>query len=182
MTLPNLITIFRIILVPIYLCLFFSEIEDKIFVLGMIFMIAGISDVLDGYIARKYNLISEFGSALDPFADKLMSFTVLVTFTIVGLIPVWILVPMLIKEVIMITGGLILYLKHGKAVIPSNMFGKVATFSLYAAILSIILNINMTVSIILLIITVSLNLIAFYNYLKIFRKLLEDEKIPDKAE
>ncbi|MCR3954835.1 MAG: CDP-diacylglycerol--glycerol-3-phosphate 3-phosphatidyltransferase [Gudongella sp.] len=178
MTLPNLITVFRIILIPIYLFLFFSDIENKVFVLGMIFMIAGVSDVLDGFIARRFNLMSKLGAALDPFADKMMSFTVLVTFTMIGLIPVWILIPMLVKEVIMIGGGLILYLKHGKAVIPSNKYGKVATFSLYAAILSIILNLSVTISILLLSITVTLNLIAFYNYLKIFRKLLDDERNP----
>jgi cardiolipin synthase len=176
MTLPNLITVFRIILIPVYLVLFFSDIEDKVFILGMIFMIAGVSDVLDGYIARRFNLISKLGAALDPFADKMMSFTVLVTFTMIGLIPVWILIPMLVKEIIMIGGGLILYIKHGRAVIPSNKYGKVATFSLYAAILSIVFNLSMTISIILLSITVTLNLIAFYNYLKIFRKLLDDEK------
>ncbi|WP_409228130.1 CDP-diacylglycerol--glycerol-3-phosphate 3-phosphatidyltransferase [Gudongella sp. SC589] len=176
MTLPNLITVFRIILIPVYLVLFFSDIEDKVFILGMIFMIAGVSDVLDGYIARRFNLMSKLGAALDPFADKMMSFTVLVTFTMIGLIPVWILIPMLVKEIIMIGGGLILYIKHGRAVIPSNKYGKVATFSLYAAILSIVFNLSMTISIILLSITVTLNLIAFYNYLKIFRKLLDDEK------
>jgi cardiolipin synthase len=176
MTLPNLITVFRIILIPVYLFLFFSDIENKVFILGMIFMIAGISDVLDGFIARKFNLMSKLGAALDPFADKMMSFTVLVTFTMIGLIPVWILIPMLVKEIIMIGGGLLLYLKHGKAVIPSNKYGKIATFSLYAAILSIVLNWNMTLSIILLSVTVILNLIAFYNYMRIFKKLLNDEK------
>jgi cardiolipin synthase len=94
----------------------------------------------------------------------------------IGLIPVWILIPMLVKEAIMIGGGLSLYLKHGKAVIPSNKYGKIATFSLYAAILTIILNFNMTLSIILLSITVILNLVAFYNYMRIFKKLLNDEK------
>mgnify|MGYP002724416824 CR=1 FL=1 len=177
MTLPNLITLFRIILIPVYLVIFFSDIEDKVFIRGMIFMIAGVSDVLDGYIARRFNLESKLGAALDPFADKMMSFTVLVTFTMIGLIPVWRLIPMLVKEIIMIGGGLILYLKHGKSVIPSNRFGKAATFSLYAAILTIVFNMRMTISIVLLSITVILNLVAFNNYLKIFRKLLDDEKI-----
>jgi len=176
MTLPNIITIFRIILIPIYLFIFFSEVENKVFILGMIFMIAGASDVLDGYIARRFNLESKLGAALDPFADKMMSFTVLITFTIIGLIPIWILIPMVVKEIVMIGGGLILYTKHGKAVIPSNKYGKVATFSLYAAVLSIILNLNMSLSVILLSITVILNLVAFYNYLNIFKKLLNDEK------
>lgn len=176
MTLPNIITIFRIFLIPVYLLIFFSDVENKVFILGMIFMVAGISDILDGYIARKYDLISKLGSALDPFADKMMSFTVLVTFTIIGFIPILILIPILLKEIIMITGGLILYIKHGKAVIPSNRYGKIATFSLYVAILSIVININDTLSIFLLIITVFFNLVAFYKYLKIFKTLLGYKK------
>lgn len=177
MTIPNIITIFRIILIPVYLFVFFSDVQDKVLLLGTIFMIAGVSDVLDGYIARRFNLESKLGAVLDPFADKAMSFTVLLTFTLIGLIPIWILIPMIVKEAVMIAGGGLLYLKHGKAVIPSNKYGKIATFSLYAAILSIVIGISYGLSFSLLLLTLSLNLVAFFNYLGIFKKLLRDEKI-----
>ncbi len=177
MTLPNIITIFRIILIPVFLAVFYSQMENRILYAGLIFVVAGVSDVLDGYIARRFNLTSKLGALLDPFADKLMSFTVLITFTSIGLIPIWILIPMLIKEVTMIAGASILYFRHKEAVIPANKYGKIATFSLYAAVLSIVFKVPMTLSFILLIITVVLNLIAFVNYLGIVRKLLADEKL-----
>ena len=175
MTLPNIITIFRIFLVPVYLYVFFGKTENSILLAGSIFMLAGISDVLDGYIARRYNLRSKLGAILDPFADKLMSFTVLVTFTIIGLIPLWIVVPMVLKELVMVIGAGLLYLKHGRLVIPSNKYGKIATFSLYAAIFTIVFNLNISVSMLLLALTLILNLVAFYNYLLIFNKLLKDK-------
>jgi cardiolipin synthase len=150
---------------------FHSNLENRILISGMIFLLAGISDVTDGYIARKYNLITKFGTVLDPFADKMMSFSVLISYTISGLIPSWIVITLALKELFMILGGGLLYLHKDKKVIPSNKFGKIATFSFYAAILSIVFNIPPEISIILLLITVILNIVAFYNYLKIFLKL-----------
>jgi cardiolipin synthase len=176
MTLPNVITLFRILLIPIYLLIFYSGTENRILFSGLVFILAGISDVADGFIARRYNLESKLGALMDPFADKLMSFAVLFTFTSVGLIPVWVLIPMLIKEIVMILGGGLLYLKHKGSVIPSNNFGKVATFSLYASILSIITKVSFNVSLLLLTLTLALNILAFINYMKIFRRLVDDKK------
>ena len=173
MTLPNVITFFRILQIPVYLMIFYSGNENRILLSGLVFMIAGISDVVDGYIARKFHLESKLGALMDPFADKLMSFTVLFTFTSVGLIPVWVLIPMLIKEFVMILGGGLLYLKHKRSVIPSNKFGKIATFSLYASILSIITKVSLILSLILLTITLGLNILAFINYLNIFKGIVD---------
>lgn len=176
MTLPNIITIFRIFLVPVYLYVFFGQAENRVVFAGLVFMLAGISDVLDGYIARRYNLTSKLGAILDPFADKLMSFTVLVTFTIIGLIPLWIVAPLVVKELVMVVGAGLLYLKHGKLVIPSNKYGKIATFLLYASIFTIVFNLNTSISVLLLALTLISSLVAFYNYLLIFNKLLKDKR------
>lgn len=176
MTLPNIITIFRIFLVPVYLYVFFGQAENRVVFAGLVFMLAGISDILDGYIARRYNLTSKLGAILDPFADKLMSFTVLVTFTIIGLIPLWIVAPLVVKELVMVVGAGLLYLKHGKLVIPSNKYGKIATFLLYASIFTIVFNLNTSISVLLLALTLISSLVAFYNYLLIFNKLLKDKR------
>ncbi len=175
MNIPNLITIFRMALIPVFLYVFNSSNLDRILYSGIIFVIAGISDVLDGYIARKYNMQSKLGTVLDPLADKLMSFTVLISFTIDGLIPIWILIPMIIKEIVMIVGGINLYFMKEKSVIPSNKFGKVATFSLYAAIVSIVVKFSSYISLLLLFVTVTLNLIAFFSYFKIFMAIKKAE-------
>lgn len=168
MNIPNLLTILRIILVPIYLLVFFSNLENRFLLAGLIFILAGISDILDGKIARKYNLITNLGIVLDPIADKMMMFAVLISYTMEKIIPSWILIAIGIKEIVMILGGGVLYRYKGKQVIPSNRYGKIATVSFYAATLSIVFNISTKLSEILFIVTVILNILAFINYLKIY--------------
>ena len=168
MNLPNLITLFRLFLIPIFLMVFHSNLENNILYGGLIFILAGISDVLDGYIARKYDLTTKLGTYLDPLADKLMSFAVLISFTMKGLIPLWIILPIIIKELLMIIAGIIMYFRKEKRVIPSNIYGKLATFILYASIITIVFSFEGNVIKALLIITLLLNLVAFYNYLKIY--------------
>lgn len=168
MNIPNLLTIFRIILTPIYLLIFFSNLSNRILLAGLVFILAGISDVLDGHIARKYDLITKLGSILDPFADKMMTFAVLISFTYAELIPSWILIAMGIKETLMILGGAVLYLFKGNQVLPSNKYGKIATLSFYTATLSVVFHLPNLLSRVLFIITVVLNLLAFINYFIIY--------------
>ena len=168
MNIPNILTLIRIILIPIYLFIFFSNMENRIFLAGLIFILAGLSDILDGYLARKYNLETKIGAILDPFADKMMTFTILISFTYSKLIPIWILIAMGIKELTMIIGGAILYLFKGNQVLPSNKYGKIATVSFYIATLSVIFHLDYLITIALFFITVVLNILAFINYLIIY--------------
>lgn len=163
-----MITIFRILLIPVFLLVFHSNLENHILYAGLIFLVSGISDIADGYIARKYDMSTKLGAVLDPFADKLMSFAVLISFAMGGFVPGWIIVLILVKESIMILGGAILYFMEENIVIPSNKFGKAATFGLYASILSIAFKFPTHITETLFIVTVVFNIIAFINYLKIF--------------
>lgn len=175
MNIPNMLTVLRIILVPIYLYFFYSVKENHLFYAGIVFIMAGISDVLDGYIARKYNLTTKIGAALDPLADKLMTFAVLISFTTAQLIPAWVLLVLGVKEALMIIGGFVLYLFKGKKVLPSNKYGKIATVSFYATILSIVFKFpSPNVTKLLILTTVILNILAFINYLTIY--LSKDSK------
>lgn len=169
MTLPNIITFFRLLLVPIYLLVYYSNLKNRIVVAGIIFFLAGISDVLDGYIARKYNKSSKLGTVLDPFADKLMAFAVIISFYSDGLMPLWILIPIFVKELVMILGGTKLLFKHDNSVIPSNKFGKIATFLLYLSVFLIIVKVPHYIIMLSLILTLVANLLAFYNYLKLYK-------------
>lgn len=171
---PNALTILRILLVPIYLYIFYSGSENNVQLAGLIFILAGISDVLDGYIARKYDLGTKLGVILDPFADKLMTFTILITFATSGIIPMWILIALGIKEIVMILGGGILYLFKGRQVLPSDKFGKIATVSFYTATLSVVFGLSRFISIMLFVVTVAFNLIAFVNYLLIYIKMQDN--------
>lgn len=171
MNIPNMITTLRIILVPIYLIVFFSSLENRVLLAGFVFILAGISDVLDGYIARKYNLQTKLGIVLDPLADKMMTFAILISFTWSKLIPTWILIALGIKEILMISGGAVLYLFKGNQVMPSDKFGKIATACFYIATLTIVFQFPNFISKILFMLTVFLNLLAFLNYSIIYLSL-----------
>ncbi len=100
-------------------------------------MLAGITDILDGYIARKYNMISKTGKILDPLADKFMQLTVIICLAYVKIVPPWAIIIIIVKEILMIIGGILLY--KDKIVVAANWYGKVATTLFYVSILVIIL-------------------------------------------
>jgi cardiolipin synthase len=129
-----------------------------------IYFAAGITDILDGYIARKYNIVTKFGTATDPLADKLMLLTVLFCLTSKLLIPPWIFLIMASKEIFMIIFGISLY--HKDLVIPANLFGKIASFLFYIAILFSIF--SPIIGRILIYIAVLSALIAFVNYINVY--------------
>ncbi len=97
---PNILTLIRFLLIaPIVLAIIYEE-----YIIALIFLIlSGITDVLDGTIARKFNFITDFGKLMDPFVDKATQIAILVTLSIKGLIPFWILAIVVIKEFAMIS-------------------------------------------------------------------------------
>lgn len=126
---PNALTIARFILIPIILYFIFTG----NYLLGFVFFtISGLTDILDGTIARKFNLISNFGKLMDPLADKLTQISVLASLVIKDIIPIWILIVVIAKELIMIIGASFLYGKD--VVVYSKWFGKLATVLFYIAI------------------------------------------------
>ncbi len=132
---PNILTIFRFILIPIILYFIFT----RHYLLGFIFFtISGITDILDGAIARKFNLVTNFGKLMDPLADKLTQVSVLATLVFQKIIPFWILVVVLLKELLMIIGASFLYGKD--VVVYSKWFGKLATVLFYLAIVCSLIN------------------------------------------
>lgn len=163
---PNILTIIRLFLVPIFALLFFSPIKQAHFYALVIFLIASITDFLDGYIARKYNLISIVGTVLDPLADKLMLLTALSCLYIFNYIPFWILLIIVIKEASLIVCGLLLYFKKEKTVIPSNKYGKVATVLFTITIFLLIIFPKHFITLIFLFVSITLKLIALYSYIK----------------
>lgn len=173
MNIPNLLTGFRFLLVPAFILIFFSEPDGNIVKATYIFILAGITDILDGYIARKYNKITQWGQAMDPLADKLMQLTVLVCFTIKDFLPIWIIVVIGIKEILLIIGGLFLYCKRNKIVIPANKYGKIATIAFYIAIIYIV--IDLPFKTIPIIIAIILTLMAFGNYVLKFKGFKEKD-------
>lgn len=118
---PNILSSIRLLLVGVFIWLFLN---DQVLASLIVFVVAFITDLLDGYLARKFNWISNVGKVLDPLADKLMVIAALVCFYAKSWIPLWLLVVVLSKELIMIIGGALLYKKH--IVVYADWFGKFA--------------------------------------------------------
>ena len=96
---PNILTVIRFILVPFILVLIFQE---QYLAAVVVITISGLTDILDGTIARKYNYITDFGKLVDPLADKVTQISILVSLAIKNIIPLWILIIVFLKEILMI--------------------------------------------------------------------------------
>lgn len=139
---PNLLTILRFVLIPFIV----GYLNEGNYILAFVFLtLSGLTDVLDGFIARKFNFITNFGKLIDPLADKITQLSVLTVLALQNIIPLWILVIVLLKECIMIAGASFLYGKE--LVVSSRWYGKVSTVLFYVAIVSsfFIKHFNMTV-------------------------------------
>ncbi len=141
MNLPNKLTIFRIILVPIIVIVSLINIPGNVFgipmnmiIMDIIFVIASITDKLDGHIARSNNQVTTFGKFLDPIADKILVLAAMIILVEKGLLPAWIPIIVLFREFIVSGYRLIAVEKNGK-VIAANMWGKLKTVTQMLAII-----------------------------------------------
>ena len=133
---PNIISTFRIMLVPLYVLLFFGIIPtvNPLLFSGIVFILAGISDLADGYLARKNHWITDTGKLLDPFADKLLELAVTICLAIHFRRAFLVLAGItIIKEAIMIVGAYII-LRRGKYAVFSAWYGKAATFAWFLTV------------------------------------------------
>ena len=126
---PNMLTMLRFALVPAATILIYF---GYTFLALIVYITACATDLLDGYIARRKNMVTEEGMLLDPLADKLMALFVMIAFTVTGVLPDFVLIVLLAKELLMIGGGIFLYFRN--IVAPANTFGKFAAFFLNTAI------------------------------------------------
>ena len=123
LTIPNILSLIRVCLIPLFVWLYLAQ--DDVLATAIVLLLSGLTDALDGFIARHFNMISDFGKALDPFADKLMVLSALVCHGLSGVIPLSAIVIVGIKELIMIVGGFCLL--NSGMVVYSNYLGKTAT-------------------------------------------------------
>lgn len=129
---PNVLTILRILLIPVFVLLFTQEIY---FLAVIVFLFSISTDFLDGYLAKKYNLITDLGRVLDPLADKLTIISVLLVLVFAEIIPGIIAGIFLFRELFILLGGLLAYLMNID-IIHATRLGKTAIFLLYVAIMS----------------------------------------------
>ena len=126
---PNALTIVRFLLIPLIV---FYVLTGQYIAAFITLTISGLTDVLDGCIARKFNFITNFGKLIDPLADKATQIAVLASLTFKGIIPLWMLLIVFAKEFVMVAGASFLYGK--KLVVSSRWYGKLATVLFYVAI------------------------------------------------
>ena len=167
---PNILTAIRLFLIPV---IFYFALQEHYIMAVIILTISGLTDVLDGYIARKYNFITDFGTLFDPLADKLTQVATLIVLVIQHIIPIWILLVVIIKEILMIAGAAFLYDKN--TVVGSKWYGKAATVLFYVAIVISMLDkefgLGLTFNTFLYYIAILLTIFALYMYVKNFYKL-----------
>lgn len=135
MNAPNVITISRFALIPLYIIVFANGYIGYAF---WIVVLAGTTDVLDGYLARKNKQVTQLGVMLDPLADKMMMMTVFLSFLLIGMVPWIAAIAMFVRELGMIISSSIFYLR-GKQTVPANLLGKLTTVLYFVVVLFFVL-------------------------------------------
>ncbi|HUK53134.1 MAG TPA: CDP-alcohol phosphatidyltransferase family protein [Candidatus Binatia bacterium] len=124
-TVPNQITFLRLALLPVFLiCLFYRRFEWALALLA----IAGLSDGLDGLLARRLNQKSELGMLLDPLADKLLLSSAFVVLALKGVMEWWLTILVLARDVIILATAVVIVLAAGQRTFPPSLYGKFTTF------------------------------------------------------
>ena len=161
MNVPNLLSLLRLAMVPVFAAVFFLPDPS-----AGVYALAFVTDIADGWIARHFHQVTRLGRILDPLADKLMTFTVIVCITAAGIIPLWAVVVFFLKEAAMGVGALSMYHKT-EDVIPSNWLGKVSTgvFFVVCAALVLFPGIPSSWATGLITLALVLTILAFVSYL-----------------
>ena len=127
LTTASKITVVRVVLIPVVLLLMYINFPGHMYVALAVFIIASVSDFVDGYIARHYNQVSNFGKFMDPLADKLLVISVMLVFVDWGLMPAWAAIIVVARE-LCVTGLRLIAVEGGK-VIAAAWSGKIKTAS-----------------------------------------------------
>ena len=192
MNIPNKITVSRILLIPIFVIvmmfdfnwgtmeLFGAELQVNIFVGALIFIVASATDWVDGYYARKYNLVTNLGKFLDPLADKLLVSAAFILLVEMGLADAWIVILIISRE--FAVTGLRLILAGQGEVVAANQLGKIKTWTQIVAICALMLNntiftlIGIPFDIIMLYVALFFTLWSGWDYFYLNRKVLTESK------
>lgn len=137
MNIPNSLTILRIVLIPLFVIIISIKVPNGDYIAAAIFVVAALTDSLDGYLARKYKQVTKLGIILDPLADKLLITAALISLVELGRIPGWIAIVILGRE--FAVSGLRMIKAEEGIIIPASMWGKIKTISQIVAVVMVIL-------------------------------------------
>ena len=192
MNIPNKITVSRILLIPVFvivmmfdfgwgnMTLFGAEMQVNYFVGALIFIIASATDWVDGFYARKYNLVTNLGKFLDPLADKLLVSAAFILLVEIGLAPAWIVIVIISRE-FAVTGLRLILAGQGEFV-AANQLGKIKTWAQIVAISALILHntiftlIGIPFDVIMLYVALFFTLWSGWDYFYINRRVLLESK------
>lgn len=177
MNLPNKITIFRVFMIPLFVVLMMLQrIPGNEFYALAVYAIACISDAVDGHIARKYNLITDFGKFMDPVADKLLVCSALICFVEQGLMPAWVALIIIARELVI--DGFRLVAASKGIVIAASIWGKAKTVVQMIACFVLILNVDLLLfnilEQVLIYASLALTVISLVDYIYKNRTVLTD--------
>lgn len=180
MNLPNKITIFRVCMIPIFLIfLLVPQIPYGQYVAAAIFILAALSDALDGYLARKNNLITNFGKFMDPLADKLLVSSALIALVELNRIPSWIVIVIIVREFII--SGFRLVASNNGIVIAASWWGKIKTNVQIIMCVMLIINIDNPIIEILeqifIYLALALTIISLVDYMWKNKQVLKEKDI-----
>lgn len=144
MNLPNKITIARVFMIPLFVALYLIPgIPYGKYIAAFIFVVACLSDALDGHIARKYHLVTNFGKFADPLADKLLVCSALICFVELNLIPAWIVIIIIAREFII--SGFRLVASDNGVVIAASYWGKFKTTAQMIMCILLLFDLNLPI-------------------------------------
>lgn len=160
-TIPNLLSLFRLLLIPVYVIIYLNASQDReYFLAASILAVSCLTDMIDGQIARRFNMVSNFGKLLDPLADKMTQLTLTICLSIKYPALRGVLILFVIKEIFQVCMTYIMY-RQGK-VLPGSLFaGKICTTVLFVSLILLVLMPNLSLSIVNSIAIID---IAFLSY------------------
>jgi len=181
--LPNIISIFRICLVPIFVVTYFYDKNDIKLYAVFVYALATFSDFLDGFLARRFMAASNLGKLLDPLGDKLMTIAVMVCITIEGLIPIWAVLVAGIKEIMMAIGGFVVHKVAHVEIPPSNLIGKSTSvvFFLVCVTLMLFKDIPGSAAIVMISGAILLMFAALVSYVHTYVTVMKNRKTRDNC-
>ena len=181
MNLPNKLTIVRIIMIPFFVFFLLTDfVAGSKWIATVLFCAASITDFLDGHIARKYNLGTNFGKFMDPLADKLLVCSAMICLVDLKLIPVWVVLIIISREFII--SGFRLVASDNGIVIAASYWGKFKTTFQMLMVIVIIFNINLqlgwlnVLGTILIYVALVLTVVSLIDYIAKNKDVLKDQK------
>jgi CDP-diacylglycerol--glycerol-3-phosphate 3-phosphatidyltransferase len=180
MNLPNKLTIFRVLLIPFFVVVLLINPDNSInrYIADTIFIIASLTDMLDGKIARKYNLVTDFGKFMDPLADKLLVCSALICLIETRQVPAWVVIIIIAREFVI--SGFRLVASDNGIVIAASYWGKFKTVFQMFMIIVMVANIDhivaYTLGQILMYIALVLTVVSLIDYLYKNKDVLKEQK------